>query len=717
MKKFLIATVVAIIAIFFLNKAYYEWGIYIDLEPSKPVTTFTAVDGKEILVDTGSGLKPFEIKGVNMGVGIPGHFSTEYAIDKETYLRWFRMIQDMGANTVRVYTILSSDFYEAVYEYNTGNPSPLYVIHGVWVNDYVQNSHIDAYDDSFFKTLKDDCRTLVDVLHGRKKMNLGYGTTNASGSYSYDISPWVIGYILGVEWEDVTVAYTDHMQPTRNSYQGTYLYTTEDATPFEAMLAEAGDLIINYESRKYKQQRLLAFSNWPTTDPLYYPETINQIFMKCAQIDVEHIKSTNKFLSGQFASYHVYSYYPDYLNYYDSWKYTIPNIGNYRLDNGDYNTYSAYLNMLNSHHTMPVVISEFGVPTSRGRAQLDLNTARSQGYMSEQEQGLALAESYQDIKDAGCAGSIIFSWQDEWFKRTWNTMANVDLNNTAYWSDFQTNEQFFGLLAFDPGREPGCYTDGQVEEWDDSDIVSQNGDCSLSMKYDEKFLYFRIHKPRADLSSETLYIPVDVTPKTGSYYAESERLRFDRPADFLIVLNGPANSRVLVQERYDAFRAVFSEDYGDGNPYFNPPDKDSPIFQPIYLGLQLANLNAPEELEWDAKKFETGKLTYGNGNPSSPDYNSVSDFICDGENIELRLPWQLLNFSDASNMMVHDDYYEHYGIENLKIDEIAAGIAPSSQKDERIPMNSFSLKGWGKHPTYKERLKQSYYIMQDLWGG
>lgn len=661
MKKFLIATAVAIIAIFFLNKAYYEWGIYIDLEPSKPVTTFTAVDGKEILVDTGSGLKPFEIKGVNMGVGIPGHFSTEYAIDKETYLRWFRMIQDMGANTVRVYTILSSDFYEAVYEYNTGNPSPLYVIHGVWVNDYVQNSHIDAYDDSFFQTLKDDCRTLVDVLHGRKKMNLGYGTTNASGSYSYDISPWVIGYILGVEWEDVTVAYTDHMQPTRNSYQGTYLYTAEDATPFEAMLAEAGDLIINYESRKYKQQRLLAFSNWPTTDPLYYPETINQIFMKCAQIDVEHIKSTNKFLSGQFASYHVYSYYPDYLNYYDSWKYTIPNIGNYRLDNGDYNTYSAYLNMLNSHHTMPVVISEFGVPTSRGRAQLDLNT--------------------------------------------------------AYWSDFQTNEQFFGLLAFDPGREPDCYTDGQIEEWDDSDIVSQNGDYSLSMKYDEKFLYFRIHKPRADLSSETLYIPVDVTPKTGSYYAESERLRFDRPADFLIVLNGPDNSRVLVQERYDAFRAIFSEDYGDGNPYFNPPDKDSPIFRHIYLGLQLANLNAPEELEWDAKKFETGKLTYGNGNPSSPDYNSVSDFICNGENIELRLPWQLLNFSDASNMMVHDDYYEHYGIENLKIDEIAAGIAPSFQKDERIPMNSFSLKGWGKHPTYKERLKQSYYIMQDLWGG
>lgn len=717
MKKFLITTAVVILSLFLLHKAYYQWGLYIDLNPDAPVSTFTAVDGKEILVDTGNGLEPFEIRGVNMGVGIPGHFSTEYAIDKETYLRWFRLIQEMGANTIRVYTILSGDFYEAVYEYNTNNPEPLYILHGVWVNDYVQNSHIDAYDDTFFQTFKNDCRTLVDVLHGRKKMNLGYGTSNANGSYTHDISPWVIGYILGVEWEDVTVAYTDHMRPTLNSYQGTYLYTTEDASPFEALLTEAGDKIISYESKKYKQQRLLAFSNWPTTDPFDYPESIDQIFMKCARIDVEHIRSTGRFLSGQFASYHVYSYYPDYLNYYDSWKDTTPGSENYRLDNGDYNTYRAYLDMLNLHHTMPVVISEFGVPTSRGRAQLDFNTARSQGYMSEQEQGHALAESYQDIIDAGCAGSIIFSWQDEWFKRTWNTMANVDLNNTAYWSDFQTNEQFFGLLSFDPGREPGCYTDGLVDEWDDRDLVIQNNGYSLSMKYDEKFLYFMIHKPGADLSEETLYIPVDVTPMTGSYYSGYGDLRFDRPADFLIVLNGTDNSRILVQERYDAFHAVFAEDYGEENPHFDPPDKDSPVFQNIYLGLQLANQNAPEHLDWKAKKFETGVLTYGNGNPDSADYNSVSDYLISGEYLELRLPWQLLNFSDASNMMVHDDYYENYGIVNLKIDGISAGITSAAQKEERIPMNKFPLKGWGKHPTYKERLKQSYYIMQDLWGG
>ena len=37
--------------------------------------------------------------------------------------------------------------------------------------------------------------------------------------------------------------------------------------------------------------------------------------MKCAQLDVEHIAAEDAFLARQFVSYHVYPYYPDYLNY------------------------------------------------------------------------------------------------------------------------------------------------------------------------------------------------------------------------------------------------------------------------------------------------------------------------------------------------------------------------------------------------------------------
>ena len=106
MKKFLIGAVSLIILVLFLNTAYYRWGFYIDFRPDKEPDTFTTVSGKEILVDEGKGPKPFEIKGVDLGAGIPGHFATEYAIDKETYLRWFRMIQDMGANTIGVLSLI-----------------------------------------------------------------------------------------------------------------------------------------------------------------------------------------------------------------------------------------------------------------------------------------------------------------------------------------------------------------------------------------------------------------------------------------------------------------------------------------------------------------------------------------------------------------------------------------------------------------------------------
>lgn len=295
-------------------------------------------------------------------------------------------------------------------------------------------------------------------------------------------------------------------------------------------------------------------------------------------------------------------------------------------------------------------------------------------------------------------------------------MANVDLLKTAYWSDYQTNEQYFGLLSFDPGeKESVCYTDGEVDEWSESDLLQDRGDIRLYGKYDEKYLYFRIHADQLDFENEIFYIPFDITPKSGSYYAQGEDVKFDRPADFLLIFDGKENSRILVQERYDAFRAIFSEDYGMENPFRYPPDKDSPVFEKIYLALQLVE-NVSEMTEQGKNvKSETGKLVYGNGNPHAEEFNSMSDFIVSGDEIELRLPWQLLNFSNPSEMQIHDDYFENYGIENLGIDRIYLGVGRKAEKGERINLVPMRLKGWGKHPTYHERLKRSYYRMQELW--
>ena len=143
----------------------------------------------------------------------------------------------------RVYTLLGDAFYEALYEYNHDNPHPLYLIHGVWLNDYAGYSHMDGFDADYQGKLESDTRTVIDAIHGQRMVELG--RVAGTGSYRWDVSPWVLGYIVGVEWDPSTVAYTDMKYPDRRGFSGRYLYTTDDATPFETMLAELGDSIIS----------------------------------------------------------------------------------------------------------------------------------------------------------------------------------------------------------------------------------------------------------------------------------------------------------------------------------------------------------------------------------------------------------------------------------------------------------------------------------------
>jgi len=750
LKRFIIAACILVALGFAVYTAYFRFGLYVDLRPEEPVTAFMKTEGKQILMERDGTYEPFEIRGINMGVGLPGQWATDYAISKETYLRWFAQIQELGVNTVRVYITLHDDFYEAFYEYNQereeNGEEPLWLLHGGWVNDYIQNSHRDAFHEDLMPVLIDDGKKLVDVLHGQRVLSLGRGL--GSGRYRRDVSKWVLGYILGVEWESTLVAYTNQIREEERSYSGDYLYTTEDAAPFEAFLCRVGDAVIEYESRRYKEQRLIAFSNWPTTDPFSYPAGVAYGREKFACVNVEHIQSRDSFLPGMFVSYHVYPYFPDYLHIlkqceemggseirrrlgrmilptleYRQSKLNAPDIREYLREEdytdrqGRYNTYAAYLRALNRFHTLPIVIAEYGVSTGRGMAQEDINTGRNQGHMNEQDQGRALVECYQDIMDAGCAGSCLFTWQDEWFKRTWNTMHAVDLDNTAYWSDYQTNEQYFGLLTFDPGKEYSvCYVDGDASEWTAEDLVTSYRGMDLSMKYDEKFIYFLIRKDGLDPEQDTLYIPLDITPKTGSTYCANYGITFERACDFLVLIQGRENSRVQVQERYECLRSTFAYDYYEEDPYLTPPDPDTPVFVNIYLPLiRREFLVDPDASRPMGTRFDTGALRHGNANPEAADFDSLADFMFGGDCVELRLPWQLLNFSNPSEMKIHDDYYIHYGIENLSIHEIYAGVSGGTGTKERIPMNAFLLKGWGEHPTAHERLKKSYYILQDYW--
>lgn len=734
MKKYII--IVSVVVLLFLagDFCWFRLGWYIDFNPQKPVEAFAQTEDESILLTQNGKKETFYIKGVDIGSSTPGKWSTEYAIDKETYLRWFEQIQDMGANTIRIYTVYGEAFYDALYEYNKDNEHPLWLLQGVRIDDYTLNNRVSGTDDSFLGQFIKNSTIAVDVIHGRRKITLSKKGVLASGNYTKDVSEWVLGYIIGDNWDPTTVAYTNEMYGHMDewtSYEGEYMSAKANSKPFEVVLAKIGDEVLKYESRKYKTQRLIAFSNHPITDPFIYNQEIRKYFTKVSEIDVDQIVCTKKVISGQFASYHAYPYFPDFLRYMDDWS----PLGLNKDEYTDGNTYRAYLTALTNHHTMPVVISEFGTSTARTMSYRERDDGRNSGLLTEQEQGEVLKRSYEDIVASGANGACVFSWNDEWCKRTWNTMHAVNTKRSAFWSDFQTGEQFFGLMALDPGeKESVCYVDGDVSEWKEEDKII-SGDTELSVKYDEKFIYFLVKKEDINIDEDVLYIPFDITPKSGSSYCENMNLKFERAVDFLMVIDGKDNSRVLVQERYDALRSTYSTILYRHNTYQKErmPDQSSPKFVEINLLLEKIKFedrfvgeNFIMEMQGQGNEeilenwgkpvtFETGRLTYGNANPNSENFNSIADFIACGEYIEIRLPWQLLNFADPSRMTIHDDYYNgNYGVDYISIDEMYVGIA-ETESDDRIPLYAKELKGWGNDVTYHERLKSSYYVMQSIW--
>ena len=736
MKKYIIAVSCIILIFLAADFFWFRMGWYIDFKPNKPVTSFVKTDGERIVLNKEGKNIDFFIKGVDMGSSIPGNWSTEYNIDEETYLRWFDQIQKMGANTIRIYSVYSESFYNAFYKFNENNSDPLWLIQGTRIDDYTLSNRLSGTDANFLGQLTKNSIIAVDVIHGRKKLTLSKKGVYGQGVYTKDVSPWVIGYIIGDNWEPTTVAYTNEMYSHVDEwtfFDGEYMSAKKGSKPFEVILAKVGNELLKYESRKYKTQRLVAFSNYAITDPFEYNDEIKRYFTKVDSIDVENIICTDKVISGHFASYHAYPYFPDFLRYTEDWTGLGIAKEDYTDESGAVNTYKAYLTALTKHHNIPVVIAEFGTSTARTMSYQEVNTNRNSGQMTENEQGDVLKKSFEDIVASGSNGACVFSWHDEWCKRTWNTMHAVDLRRTAYWSDFQTGEQFFGLVSFDPGKEKSiCYVDGKVSEWTQNDAIKK-GSTELSVKYDEKFLYFLIRKENLDFDNETIYIPLDITPKSGSNYCENFGIKFDRDADFLIVIDGKDNSCIMVQERYDALRSTYSNIVYKYNTYQKEriPEINSPEFVPINLLLEKVKFedvflgeNFVMEMQAQGKEdilanwrkpvmFETGKLLYGNANPDSADFNSIADFCANGDYIEIRLPWQLLNFSDPSRMEIHDDYYDgNYGIKYIGIDKIYAGIGMGNK---RISLDEIRLEGWGNKPTYHERLKESYYIMQELW--
>ncbi|MCE5188313.1 MAG: family 2 glycosyl transferase [Eubacteriales bacterium] len=658
------------------------------------------VDGKRFLVRNSDGIfEPLFIKGVDIGAAKPGYWPGEFGITQDDYLRWFQLIGAMNANTIRVYVSQMPAFYNALLAYNESAKQPLYLLQGVYMNEEMIASQMDAYGgggaliQSFYRDLKN----AVDIVHGNAVIEKLPG--NAGGTYTSDVSNYVIGYLPGIEFSADFVLGTNEKNPDKTSFSGTYV-ETENASPFEVFLAESQEYLIGYEVERYGVQRPVAVTNWVTTDPLTHSNEPYQDMEDAVSIDVEHMKATPAYTAGFFASYHVYPYYPDLMSYEPKY-----------IGGEPPNPYRAYLTELNAYHTMPVLISEFGIPTSRGKTHENAVTGFNQGHVEETAQGEMLVSMMNDILDTGCMGGLIFSWQDEWFKRTWNTTEQEDVERRPYWFSVESPEKTFGLLSFDPGETTAVRIDGKAEEWSKSDVITDSNGMRLSVKSDEAYLYFLVDTGSLSFGTDPIYIAADTIANQGNFTCEGIPLA--NAADFLIVLNGEANSSMLVDPYYDVFQFQYSVQNKMLEPLEHQSEKNSGDFTEIYAAMS-RGIVLPETGEViPFSKFDAGRLTYGISDPNSANYNSLADFYAGSGVVELRIPWLLFNVRDPGTKNIIADWNATGTISGQNVESFSFAVFPSTAAGT-VPFGTYSWESWDL-PTYHERLKKSYPMIQQCF--
>lgn len=645
------------------------------------------------------------MRGVNIGATEPGLFPGDLTISYDTYYRWFGYISEMNCNCIRVYTLMPPQFYQALGDFNSKAKNKLYLFQGIWVNeeDIERLSDTYAENEKILNDFTADAINLVNVIHGKAKIAETAG--EAYGSYTTDVSQWLVGCIIGIEWDPNFVINTDNQHPDKKDYDGEYLYT-QTASPFEAFLCRVGDALVKHETEQYKFQTPLAFSNWITTDPLTHPNEPHEDEDK-ATVNTENVKCRN-FGPGMFASYHIYPYYPDSLNYQQDY---LQNVD----DSGKVNTYAAYLADLKLAHTVPIIVAEFGIPTSRGMGHESV-MGYNQGKVDEKDQGKMLIDMLGCIEDAKYAGGIVFTWQDEWFKRTWNNVMFDIADRRPFWSNIQTTEQCFGLMAFDPGKDQmACYVDGDVSEWKDATPVVTTDQGKLYVKSDERYLYLMLDADKYNFDKDTLLIPINTIANQGNRTSSQYNAAFDKEADFLIYINGKNNSHMYVDRYYDAFNFYFleSKKLGDIKKEENANRKNSGLFDSMRMcyGYNLTVKGTGENVK--DKVYETGKLQYGNGNPEADDYRSLSDFCYANGKLEIRIPWQLLNIMDPSGKQQIADFWKTQVISAQSYTGFDIGFGYRSD-DKKLSISlsgNYTYTGWNT-PTWHERLKPAYYELQ-----
>lgn len=640
------------------------------------VRMVASTDGQQFELHTAGGDRTF-LPGVDLGSTTPGHQPSELSISAAQYRAWFAAMSYLGIRVVRIYTIHPPTFYQQLAAYNEANPGrPLYLMQGVGLPDKSYIPKKNLYDPAVTTAFQKELKDATGAVSGTLSRPASPG--RAGGAWTTDVTPWLLGWIIGAELDPYAGAASDKHNASAPAVSGRYFRSTTGATPTERWLAAQMDELAGYEAQRGLSQPI-AFVNWSTTDPLRHPaEPLAREDL--LQVDANHVRPTANWPAGTFASYHAYPYYPDFLRH-------EPALQDYQYQ-GRSDPYAGYLSELRRHHPdMPTLITEFGVPSSIGSAH-NGPLGRAQGDHSEQQAMQIDADLLTLIQDQGLSAGFLFEWADEWFKSTWNTAAHQDADRRPLWHDPMTAEQNFGLLAMDADGQPG----GTPQQ-----LLDTNGGWparKITAQIDEAYVTLNIGLGGSP--PDSLALGFDVLPGlTGIPFVGST----DRRSDAVLALNLVARTgEAYLRNQLDPMPLDFAVPPSGRAP---APDGWKPFNLIVDRPLTVPTTRQKLPLELQ----NAGVLRYGAWDTNDPDADSRSIWHRDGDDLVVRVPWALLGFADPSSHEVAVPRPAGGGRATLTT-QVTPGITMSiTAAGSAQSLNQMTWVNWTR-PGYTERLKE-----------
>uniref|UniRef100_A0A7C5Z7R9 Uncharacterized protein n=1 Tax=Caldicellulosiruptor owensensis TaxID=55205 RepID=A0A7C5Z7R9_9FIRM len=641
------------------------------------------IQNKELVIYNKNKWEKFFVKGVNLGLALPGKYFTQMPDDPNIYYQWFKMITDMNANTVRLYTLAPPEFYQALKVFNLKSSKKVYLIQEIWPDENVPDKNY--FNKSYTEEFKKEIEYAIDALHGNAEIPKRMG--RAYGKYSFDISMYTIAILIGRELEPDEVIETDRKNNI-NEYSGKYVKIK--GSPSEVWLGMCCDYTLEYETRKYSMQHPVGIVSWPTLDPINHPSEFNAQGRKDleyndkAQIQIDNFDLGEKNKAGIFVAYHIYPNYPDFMNNEEKYK-------SYKDEKGQF-LYGGYLRELRTaHKKFPILVAEFGLSTSVGVAHKNPD-GYHHGGIDEKTQGEGIIRMMKAIRKEGYMGGIIFEWMDEWAKKTWITEPfMIPYDRRVLWHNKLDPEQNYGILA-----NEALPPDKKVK------VSGSQKIKNIEISSNPEYLYLKINLNNEFSSSTTLLVGIDTYDRQrGEFVVQSDR-KINLPTGIEFLLKISSNETKL--------QVIPTYNWAKGK--YSSTKSYSGSFEDIIFQIN------KERVTQDGKRIPA---IYHNFSilPKGKFDDSKSTWYIDKNTVFVRIPWGLLNVTDPSSNTVLDDSRTIYQperdmLKTSKTDSfVFYFILLQNDKTEDVLLKqnekliSFPLSKW-EDINFSWRLKKSY---------